>query len=212
MKIVCDNCATKYQIADEKVSGKAFKIRCKKCGHVIVVGKNDGSASAPAGGDAPAEAPAAASEPAAGDAVWHLVIDREQVGPMTAEEVRGKVKAGQVDSETYGWKEGFEDWLKLSAIDDFKELFAGKPSDQATKRVDPAEQQAQAQPAATPGADLMGGQAASEPVKTAAPTAATRAPRPPTTAARARARGPAPAPAPAPPATRERSREAPARA
>ncbi len=34
MKIVCDNCATKYQIADEKVSGKAFKIRCKKCGAV----------------------------------------------------------------------------------------------------------------------------------------------------------------------------------
>ncbi len=174
MKIVCDNCATKYQIADEKVSGKAFKIRCKKCGHVIVVGKNDGSAAAPAAGDAPADAPAAAAEPAAGDSVWHLVIDREQVGPMTAEEVRQKVKAGQVDSETYGWKEGFEDWLKLSAIDDFKELFAGKPSEQATKRVEPAEQaKPAAQPAATPGADLMGGQAASEPVKTAAPTAAT---------------------------------------
>ena len=61
MKIVCDNCATKYQIADEKVSGKAFKIRCKKCGHVIVVGRTTAPASAPAGGDAPAEAPAAAS-------------------------------------------------------------------------------------------------------------------------------------------------------
>ena len=172
MKIVCDNCATKYQIADEKVSGKAFKIRCKKCGHVIVVGKNaDGTASSPAAGDAPAEAPAPAPEPAASDSVWHLVIEREQVGPMTAEEVRGKVKAGQVDGETYGWKEGFEDWLKLSAIDDFKELFAGKPAEQATKRLDPAEQQRAATPAAaTPGADLM---AANEPVKTAAPTAAT---------------------------------------
>ena len=90
MKIVCDNCATKYQIADEKVSGKAFKIRCKKCGHVIVVGKYaDGTASSPAAGDAPAEAPAPAPEPAASDSVWHLVIVREQVGPMTAEEVRG---------------------------------------------------------------------------------------------------------------------------
>ena len=165
MKIVCDNCATKYQIADEKVSGKAFKIRCKKCGHVIVVGKNaDGTASSPAGGDAPAEAPAPAQEPATGEAVWHLVIDREQVGPMTAEEVRSKVKAGQVDSETYGWKEGFEDWLKLSAIDDFKEIFASKPSE--PKRAD----QPAAQPAAEPAASQP---AASEPVKTAAPTAAT---------------------------------------
>ncbi len=165
MKIVCDNCATKYQIADEKVSGKAFKIRCKKCGHVIVVGKNaDGTASSPAGGDAPAEAPAPAQEQAAGESVWHLVIDREQVGPMTAEEVRSKVKAGQVDSETYGWKEGFEDWLKLSAIDDFKEIFAGKPGE--SKRAD----QPAAQPAAEPAASQP---AASEPVKTAAPTAAT---------------------------------------
>ncbi len=37
MKIVCENCSTKYSIADEKVRGKVFKIRCKKCGHIIVV-------------------------------------------------------------------------------------------------------------------------------------------------------------------------------
>ncbi len=37
MKIICDNCATKYSIADEKVRGKVFKIRCKKCSHIIVV-------------------------------------------------------------------------------------------------------------------------------------------------------------------------------
>ena len=37
MKIVCDNCTTKYSIADEKVRGKVFKIKCKKCSHIIVV-------------------------------------------------------------------------------------------------------------------------------------------------------------------------------
>ena len=37
MKIVCDSCGTKYSIADEKVRGKVFKIRCKKCSHIIVV-------------------------------------------------------------------------------------------------------------------------------------------------------------------------------
>ena len=47
MKIVCDNCATKYSIADEKVRGKVFKIRCKKCSHIIVVrGGADGSVEA----------------------------------------------------------------------------------------------------------------------------------------------------------------------
>lgn len=183
MKIVCDNCATKYQIADEKVSGKAFKIRCKKCSHIIVVNKGGGEASS-AGqqvpdGAAAQDAPAAAAEPAAGtDSVWHLVIDREQVGPMTADEVRGKVKAGQADADTYGWKEGFDDWLKLSAIDEFKADFAGKAGDaQATRKSEPAERQAAAsEPAASPGADLFGGAAPArnEPaVRAASPAAAT---------------------------------------
>lgn len=158
MKIVCDNCATKYQIADEKVSGKAFKIRCKKCGHVIVVNKGPGEAAGAAADPssaAAAEAPPAgdASAPAS-DAVWHLVIDREQVGPMTVAEVQSKVKAGQADAETYGWREGFDDWLKLSAIDDFRSLFAGGGAG-----ADPS------LAAASPGIDA--------PVRTAAPGAAT---------------------------------------
>ncbi|HEX2660455.1 MAG TPA: zinc-ribbon domain-containing protein, partial [Polyangia bacterium] len=37
MKIVCDSCSTKYSISDDKVRGKVFKIRCKKCSHIIVV-------------------------------------------------------------------------------------------------------------------------------------------------------------------------------
>ena len=37
MKIVCDACSAKYSIADEKVQGKVFKIRCKKCSNIIVV-------------------------------------------------------------------------------------------------------------------------------------------------------------------------------
>src|SRR5437879_8971908 len=102
MKIVCDNCATKYSIADEKVRGKVFKIRCKKCSHIIVVrGGADGNVEASrdagpaADGGFPGEdqqtiaagrggTPAAGVAPAggaSGDAVWHLVIDREQVGP-----------------------------------------------------------------------------------------------------------------------------------
>ena len=61
MKIVCDNCATKYSIADEKVRGKVFKIRCKKCQHIIVVKGVEGEAAVDAA--APAE-PLAAEEAA----------------------------------------------------------------------------------------------------------------------------------------------------
>ena len=37
MKIACESCGAKYSIADEKVQGKVFKIRCKRCSEVIVV-------------------------------------------------------------------------------------------------------------------------------------------------------------------------------
>ena len=37
MKIKCDQCGAKYQVADEKVRHKVFKIRCKRCENAIVV-------------------------------------------------------------------------------------------------------------------------------------------------------------------------------
>ncbi|HJZ84640.1 MAG TPA: GYF domain-containing protein [Polyangia bacterium] len=154
MKIVCDNCATKYSIADDKVRGKVFKIRCKKCSHIIVVrGTGDGAVSdhaqnvpssavsqetsGPTKGFAEKEtkvfdyagAPGDTAAAAGADgAVWHLVIDREQVGPMNADDVRARFARGEIDGETYAWREGFSDWQKLSAISDFGDLMAAPPA------------------------------------------------------------------------------------
>src|SRR6185295_8948110 len=107
MKIVCDSCATKYSISDDKVRGKVFKIRCKKCSHIIVV---RGTADA----SAPAPSPAA---PEGGG--WHLVVDGEQVGPLTEADIRGRISRGEINAETYIWKEGFADWLKLASVPEF---------------------------------------------------------------------------------------------
>ena len=128
MKIVCDNCSTKYSIADEKVRGKVFKIKCKKCGHIIVVKGAEGAEAAPppagfdqketrvfdySGFDGP------------GEAVWHLVIDREQVGPLGPQDLAGKWAAGEIDGETYAWKEGMGDWQRLAAIAELAFLQGG---------------------------------------------------------------------------------------
>src|SRR5689334_8618716 len=161
MKIVCDNCATKYSIADEKVRGKVFKIRCKKCSHIIVVRGGEGvqaqsaggrgaaadsgfpgddgqTIAARDGGAAQGQAQQAQAAAASADAVWHLVVDREQIGPLTPAEVRAKFAAGEVDVETYAWREGFADWLRLGSIDDFRDLGgAAAPRDEgATRRTD----------------------------------------------------------------------------
>ena len=129
MKIVCDACQAKYSISDDKVQGKVFKIRCKKCSNIIVV----------RGGAQASEAPAPAQEKdtrvydygydgaggaPADDAVWHLVINQDQVGPMTAGEVQQRFAAGEVDGETFAWREGFADWLPLAQVDAFAGLVA----------------------------------------------------------------------------------------
>jgi predicted Zn finger-like uncharacterized protein len=110
MKIICDSCGTKYSISDDKVRGKVFKIRCKKCSHIIVV----------RGGETQEEAAAA---PAAADGGgWHIVVEGEQVGPISEADVRARVERGEIRGDTYIWKEGFADWLKLSTVPEFADL------------------------------------------------------------------------------------------
>src|SRR5688572_20762263 len=63
MKFSCDQCHAQYMIADEKVGDRGVKVKCKKCGHVIIV-KPAAAAEAP---DAAPEAASAPSAPPPGD-------------------------------------------------------------------------------------------------------------------------------------------------
>ncbi len=114
MRIVCETCQAKYSISDDKVAGKVFKIRCKKCSAVIVV--RSGTVEAPL------------PPPTSEDAIWHLVIAQDQVGPFTAAEVERKLAAGEADAETYAWREGQDDWLPLGQIDAFAAATAPPPA------------------------------------------------------------------------------------
>jgi predicted Zn finger-like uncharacterized protein len=112
MKIVCDSCAAKYSIADEKVAGRVFKIRCKKCGAAIVVrGDQGASEAAPAAG-------AAASFDYGGEAVWHAVVDGEQQGPFAPSQLGSMISAGTIGWDAYVWREGFEDWKPAQDIEE----------------------------------------------------------------------------------------------
>src|SRR5829696_4952400 len=132
MKIVCDACQAKYSISDDKVQGKVFKIRCKKCSNIIVVrGGAGASEAAPAPQEKDTrvydygyEGGAGGEAPAADDAVWHLVINQDQIGPLTVAEVQQRFASGEIDGETFTWREGFADWLPLSQVDTFTALVA----------------------------------------------------------------------------------------
>jgi predicted Zn finger-like uncharacterized protein len=125
MKIICDTCGAKYSIADEKVRGKVFKIRCKKCSEIIVV---RGTADAPAAAEEPAAGGAGYGGEAYGgasDAVWHVVLDGEQQGPYTAEQVGQFVAAGHLDYESYSWRDGFADWMHLRDVPELMQVLGG---------------------------------------------------------------------------------------
>ena len=47
MRFVCDSCRTQYMISDDKVGPKGVKVRCKKCGHAILVRRTDSAEAAP---------------------------------------------------------------------------------------------------------------------------------------------------------------------
>ncbi len=47
MRFVCDSCRAQYMISDEKVGAKGVKVRCKKCGFVILVRKTAQTAPPP---------------------------------------------------------------------------------------------------------------------------------------------------------------------
>lgn len=47
MRFVCDSCRAQYMISDEKVGAKGVKVRCKKCGFVILVRRAEAAIAAP---------------------------------------------------------------------------------------------------------------------------------------------------------------------
>ena len=156
MRIVCDACGAKYSIADQKVRGKTFKIRCKKCSNVILVKGKSGEGDEPAG-DAGADASLspATSDVEATSAVagvespasvaaateqWFAVIDGAQAGPFAAAEIRQKIESGALTGETFAWKEGMSDWLKLDELSAFADALSSvAPSPSAAVPVPPTQ-------------------------------------------------------------------------
>jgi len=106
MKIVCDSCGAKYSIADEKVAGKVFKIRCKKCSSVIVVkGDQEEGDESTRVFDYGAEA------------IWHVVIDGDQQGPFAPRQIADLLAEGKIDWEAYVWREGMDGWQPAKDVE-----------------------------------------------------------------------------------------------
>jgi predicted Zn finger-like uncharacterized protein len=117
MKITCQSCQSKYNVADDKVTGKIVKIRCRKCGATIVV---DGTTAATTGSSASAApaAPAPAQQAAASEGgPWHVNVADDDQRTMTLSEIVDAYNASTITQETFIWTEGMEDWKPLKDVE-----------------------------------------------------------------------------------------------
>ncbi len=115
MKIVCDSCGAKYSIADEKVAGKIFKIRCKKCSSVLEVRGDQTGGQAFDG----------AGQEGGPNAGWYVVVEGEQRGPLPPIELSQLFAKGSVGLDSYVWKEGFDDWKAAGDVPELVQILGG---------------------------------------------------------------------------------------
>lgn len=117
MKISCQSCGAKYNIADEKVRGKIVKIACKKCGARIEI---DGREPADQAQDHDetrvfdqAQAPGAA--PAGGDS-WTVSIDDNDQREVSSAQLVDLYRQGVVTADTFVWRDGMADWQAVRDV------------------------------------------------------------------------------------------------
>jgi predicted Zn finger-like uncharacterized protein len=120
MKVTCDSCNAQYTIADDKVSGRRVKVKCKSCGNTLVV---DGTALGRQAQAAPAAsaAPDAMKKPASGGAPlpagsWsvNLADDNEKV--MTVPQIVAGYLDHSVTDDAFVWRDGMDDWVALRKV------------------------------------------------------------------------------------------------
>ncbi len=153
MKFLCGNCKAKYQIADEKIAGRTLRMKCRRCGHDIIIKGARGEAGTgsqppvkqaggkPASRSRPPrstlgsdfrkqvqerQAPPPPPPPPSADQ-WHVAINDVPVGPIRKAEIHRKIQAGAVNGESLCWREGFDDWRPLKEVTELSTLLRQPP-------------------------------------------------------------------------------------
>lgn len=150
MKFACDQCKTKYTIADERVRGKVLKIRCKSCSHVITVREEQPAPERQAASDSTIIGTPETLLPESQRVEpedWHLSVDGVADGPLRLSVLAQRILAEREggDKEIFVWRDGFEDWLPPQVV---AEVFAAM--EQRKSKVKAAQRAPARPPAALP--------------------------------------------------------------
>ncbi len=140
MRVVCEECNAQYQVADEKIGEHGAKITCKKCGHTIIVKPTSGEAGDDLSFTDATEADAgeAASEAAPAGEWYASLLNNQQVGPITIEELEAHWDTMELNDDSLCWKAGMGDWMPLAEIPELAFLVIRKPHPKASAESAPA--------------------------------------------------------------------------
>lgn len=126
MKISCQSCGAKYNIADEKVRGKIVKIACKKCGARIEI---DGREPSEQTTDHDETRVYEAGQLPTGTTVvadsWTVSVDDNDQREISTQVLLELYAQGTVTGETFVWREGMADWQPLRDVDALRDALAG---------------------------------------------------------------------------------------
>ena len=113
MKVTCSGCGARHWLADMNVAGGACRIVCPNCSNTSYVD-------------------ASMIEPQVLEARWHLAVNGETVGPVSAHDIEQYYQNGQVTMDSLLWCDGMSDWAQLAAVAEFDYLhspIAGEAAD-----------------------------------------------------------------------------------
>src|SRR5262249_22207799 len=128
--LTCENCLRRYSVAEQMLRGKAIRLRCKGCQHIIVV---PAAAATPKrsgaqGGTAPRNGASwhglsVVASPVETSSRWFAIIAGRQSGPFGRKELEERQKSGEIGRRTYVWRPGMTEWRRVEELSELSSLF-----------------------------------------------------------------------------------------
>ena len=124
MQIVCDQCGKKYKTREKKT--KPFKIRCTQCPNVFIIDPTklpDEEATRQVSTEMAASLLKPKAEaPAAQVNEWYAVVQDQQAGPFNLGQLQEMWSQGQLNAQSYVWREGMAGWEPITSVPELAQL------------------------------------------------------------------------------------------
>ena len=123
MRIVCEQCQTKYIVPDDKIKKNVLRFTCQKCGHVITTRVEETSASERSTlgkwRETGINTPKRTKKK---KAIWYYSYNGESFGPYTESELKDKLlsdKLSPIAQKCYVWNKNMPEWQPVMEVEPF---------------------------------------------------------------------------------------------